>query len=185
MISHKEEFQKWAKERNVEVFDKLSDVMPGCKEELHAGQICTFVNYCFVDFPGHTIMGFCKPVLSGNCVYLDTDCYWFPKHPKNIFLDGVFEKGTIEAIQDKNNTILIINRIPCVVQSYLKDEWVNLSPIQTGPETFEERLDNIRIDFIGNNITTDGKKSVKWNNFTLSLNPIKMKINEILKTIIK
>lgn len=182
MRSHKEEFNRWAKEHNIELFDKLSDVMPGCKVDMQVGQECTFVNYCMVVFPGHTIMGFCKPTSWGGCVYLDYDCYWHPTKLNYIFLDGEFGKnGEIEVVQDNNCTILIINRVRCIVQSYKMDEWVNLSPVQTGAETFEERLDNIRIDFVKNKITTDGKKSVKWHNFSLTIDPTR--INEILKTI--
>ncbi|MDR1459109.1 MAG: hypothetical protein LBI60_02730 [Bacteroidales bacterium] len=182
MKSHKEEFNKWSKERNIELFDKLSDVMPDCKVDLQVGQKCTFVNYCMVDFSGRTIMGFCKPTSWGACVYLDSDSYWHPTSPENIFLDGEFGKnGIIEMVKDKDCIILIINRIRCVVQSYKVDEWVNLSPVQTGRETFDERLDNIRIDLEKNEISTEGKKSVKWNNFTLSLDP--MRINEMLKKI--
>ena len=28
--------------------------------------------------------GFCKPELSGRCVYLDYDCYWFPTELKSL-----------------------------------------------------------------------------------------------------
>lgn len=181
MKSNKEEFSRWAKRQKLELFDKLSDVMPDCKVDLQVGQECTFVNYCMTDFPGHTIMGFCNPTSWGGCVYLDYDCYWYPTEPDKIFLDGEFGKnGNIEIVQDKNCTVVIINRIRCVVQSYKADEWVNLSPVQTGMEAFEERLDNIRIDFVKNEITTDGKKSIKWHNFSLTIDP--MRINEILKT---
>lgn len=37
-----------------------------------------------VRFEPHVIMGFCKPELSGRCVYLDYDCYWFPTELKSL-----------------------------------------------------------------------------------------------------
>ena len=37
-----------------------------------------------VRFEPHIIMGFCKPELSGRCVYLDYDCYWFPTELKSL-----------------------------------------------------------------------------------------------------
>jgi hypothetical protein len=178
MKSYKDEFHRWAKENNIEIFDKLSDVLPDSKYDLRIGQTCTFRNYCFVDFPGHTIMGFCKPTKGDNrCVYLDYDCYWMPSRPEYILLDGTKDRQcNVEVTYEKNCYILTINRIRCVFQSYEKDVFVNLSPIQTGQETFEERLDNIYIDFVKNTITTDGKKTVKWDNFTSTID-----IAEILK----
>lgn len=168
MKSHKEEFLKWAKENNIEIFDKLSDVLPDSKYELIKGQTCTFRNYCFVDFPGHTIMGFCKPTNEDNrCVYLDYDCYWFPSRPEYILLDGTKDQQcNVEVTYEKKCYIVTINRVRCVLQSYLKNDFANISPIQTGMETFVEMLDNVRVDFVKNEITTDGKRTVKWHNFT-------------------
>lgn len=37
-----------------------------------------------VRFEPHVIMGFCKPELSGRCVCLDYDCYWFPTELKSL-----------------------------------------------------------------------------------------------------
>jgi len=176
MKSYKEEFLKWAEEKNVEIFDNLSDVMPDSNYDLHKGQTCTFRNYCFVDFPGHTIMGFCKPTIGGRCVYLDYDCYWMPAHPEHILLDGTKDQQcNVEVTYEKNCYILTINRIRCVFQSYEKDIFANLSPIQTGMETFEEMLGNIRINFVNNTITTEGKNTVKWHNFTQTIDIVVVK----------
>lgn len=170
MRSHKEEFLKWADEKNIEIFDKVSDVMPDCKYDLVKGQTCTFRNYCFVDFPGCTIMGFCKPTLNGKCVYLDFDCYWTPVCPEKILLDGTKDQQcTVEVSYDQKCYILNINRVQCVLQSYLKDDYANINPIQNGNEIFEERLDNVRIDFYNKQITTEGHETVKWHNFTRTI----------------
>lgn len=86
MISHKEDFKKWTKERNKEIFRKLSEVQTTFNKELSAGQTCTFTNKFGVQFPGLTIMGFCKPTLGEKCVYLDSSSYWFPVPPDSITL---------------------------------------------------------------------------------------------------
>ena len=183
MKSYKDEFNHWAKEKNIEIFDKLSDVLPDSKYDLHSGQTCTFRNYCFVDFPGHTIMGFCKPIY-GRCVYLDYDCYWMPANPEHILLDGTKDQQcSVEVMFHNKCTILIINRVRCILQSYETDVFINLSPIQTGRETFEERLDNVHIDFVKNEITTDGKKTVKWYNFTRTIDIAVIK--QVMDTYVK
>ncbi len=170
MKSYKEEFNNWVMRYNTDVYKKLSDVTTNYHTELEAGQTVTFINDYFVVFPGRTIMGFCKPELTERCVYLDYDCYWFPSHPDNLFLnDGLL--SNINLLKMNSLYILQIFRIKCVVQSHKKDEFVNLSPIQKGNETFEESLDNIRIDFKTNTISTDGKMSIKWKNFTSKLIP--------------
>ncbi|MBF0648711.1 hypothetical protein IR083_07750 [Dysgonomonas sp. GY75] len=169
MKSYKDEFLRWAEEKKVEIFDKLSDVMPDCKYDLKKGQTCTFRNYCFIDFPGYTIMGFCKSEY-GSCVYLDYDCYWAPAHPKNILLDGTSDQQcNVEISCDKKYYILTINRVRCVLQCYYKDEYANISPIQDGLEAFEETLGNVRVDFIKHEITTEGKRTPKWVNFTRTI----------------
>lgn len=47
-------------------------------------QQVSFTNEYGVRFEPHIIMGFCKPELSGRCVYLDYDCYWFPTELKSL-----------------------------------------------------------------------------------------------------
>lgn len=64
------------------------------------------------------------------------------------------------------NTI-IINGIRCVVQSYLKNDYVNLSPIQDFKKTpFDKQLGNVRITFYNNKISTEGKETQHWKEFT-------------------
>jgi len=186
MESYKDKFLKWADEKNVEIFDKLSDVLPDCKVEMIKGQTCTFRNYCFVDFPGHTIMGFCKPGdLRGRCVYLDNNSFWMPIHPESILLDGTIDQQcNVDVSYDNKCYILTINRIRCVLQCYAKDEYANISPIQYGGETFEETLHNIRIDFVRKKITTDGKRTAKWCNFTrtIDIDVVKQALDTHVKT---
>lgn len=170
MKSYKEEFQKWAKDNNIEIFPNLSDVLPDSPYNLIVGQTCTFRNYVFIDFPGYTIMGFCKPTSWGACVYLDKDAYWHPVRLEHILLDGTKDQlCNVDIIYDNKCYILTINRVGCVLQSYLKDDFANISPIQTGRETFEEMLGNARLDFVNKIITTDGKRTSKWCNFTQTI----------------
>lgn len=94
--------------------------------------------------------------------------------------EKVEQESTMRIVEDKSNTLLIINEVKCVVQSYEKDVFVNLSPVQTGKESFEERLDNIRIDFINHRISTEGKENIKWKEFASILEIDE--INNVLKT---
>lgn len=182
--TYQDEFNRWTKKEKVELFPKLSDVVTQYRQQLEIGQKCTFRNDCFIDFPGHTIMGFCEPMLSGSCVYLDYDCYWMPAHPDNILLDETNDHlCNIEVTQVKDCTILIINRVHCVLQSYIKDDYVNISPVQSGMETFDYRLDNVRVDFGKETITTDGKRSNKWHNFTRTIDIGMLK--EVIQTLQK
>jgi len=171
MKSYKEQFNAWVSEKNIEVFNKLSDVTQDLKEELIIGQTCTFINDYFVIFPGHTIIGFCDPnELYGRCVYLDYDCYWSPTRPRNIFKNTDL-KDNLQLYKKEDSYRLEIFRIPCIVESYEKNSWLNLSPIQNADDTTEEILNDIHIDFKKNKITTYGYKSPKWENFTSYLKP--------------
>ena len=84
-------------------------------------------------------------------------------------------------VKDKTITLLIINEVKCVVQSYIENDYVNLSPVQTGRESFECSLSNIRIDFVNHHITTEGKENTKWKGFVSALNVAK--ISNMLKSI--
>lgn len=86
----------------------------------------------------------------------------------------------MKIVEDKTITLLIINEIKCVVQSYIENDYVNLSPVQTGRESFECSLSNIRIDFVNDHITTEGKENAKWKGFVSALNIAE--INNILKS---
>lgn len=81
---------------------------------------------------------------------------------------------------EKSYTFLIINEVRCVVQSYKENDFVNLSPIQTGRESIGDSLDNIRIDFVNHRISTEGKENSRWKRFVSALNIDE--INNILKT---
>lgn len=88
MISHKEDFKKWVEEKKRVVFRKLSEVQTTFDKELSAGQTCTFTNEFGVQFPGQTIMGFCKETTLGKrCIYLDSSSYWFPVTLESLTLD--------------------------------------------------------------------------------------------------
>lgn len=89
----------------------------------------------------------------------------------------------MKIVKDKTITLLIINEVKCVVQSYVENDYVNLSPVQTGRESFECSLSNIRIDFVNHHITTEGKENTKWKGFVSALNIAK--INTMLKSVFK
>lgn len=86
----------------------------------------------------------------------------------------------MKIVKDKTATLLTINEVKCVVQSYTEGDFVNLSPIQTGRESIEDRLGNIRIDFVKHQVSTEGKENARWKEFVSALNI--NEINNILKT---
>lgn len=86
----------------------------------------------------------------------------------------------MKIVKDKTVIILIIDEVRCVVQSYAEDDFVNLSPIQTGRESMEDCLGNVRIDFVNHRISTEGKENARWKEFVSALNIDE--INNILKT---
>lgn len=75
--------------------------------------------------------------------------------------------------------VLLINGISCIVQSYKMDDFVNLSPIQSGKQSLADTLGNIRIDFVNRTILTDSKENAKWKSFVSALDIIE--INNFLK----
>lgn len=81
------DFKEWVKEHKIEVYDRLSDVLPDCKTELVKGQRCAVINGYNLLLHGYTIMGFGKPDKFGRCVYLNWDCYWFDVNPEDIVLE--------------------------------------------------------------------------------------------------
>ena len=53
--------------------------------DLKIGDLVTFTNDQGAVFPNHTIIGFANPEeLHGRSVYINTDCYWFPKRLTNL-----------------------------------------------------------------------------------------------------
>lgn len=80
----KEEFADFVSEKRIEVFEKLSDVCPESASDLKIGDKVTFTNDYGCVFENKTIMGFCKDWLEGRHVYIDSDCYWFPKSIESL-----------------------------------------------------------------------------------------------------
>ena len=71
------EWRKWRDEKGLPpIYDNPADA--GIETDFRVGQQVSFTNEYGVRFEPHVIMGFCKPELSGRCVYLNYDCYWFP-----------------------------------------------------------------------------------------------------------
>ena len=73
---HAADFAQWRSRHPHEVFDTSEEA--GITSTLKVGDKVTFTNGYGVKFPGHRVLGFCKPTLGNRCVYLDIDCYWFP-----------------------------------------------------------------------------------------------------------
>lgn len=86
-LTFDKEFKEWVKAKRIEVFDRLSDVMPECETELVKGQRCAVINGYNYLLHGYTIMGFAQPNKYGRCVYLNWDCYWFDVNPEDIVLE--------------------------------------------------------------------------------------------------
>lgn len=86
----------------------------------------------------------------------------------------------MKIVKDKTAILLIINKVKCIVQSYAEDDFVNLSPVQTGRESTKDSLDNVRIDLVKHQVSTEGKENARWKEFVFALNIDE--INNILKT---
>ena len=86
MRDHSKDFAEWRKWRDEKglppIYDDPADA--GIETDFRVGQQVSFTNEYGVRFEPHVIMGFCKPELSGRCVYLDYDCYWFPTKLKSL-----------------------------------------------------------------------------------------------------
>lgn len=84
---HNNDFYKWVRQKKIQIYDRLSDVVKNPQTQMVKGQRCAVINGYNLLLHGYTIMGFCKPDKYGNCVLLNWDCYWFPKHPADIILE--------------------------------------------------------------------------------------------------
>lgn len=79
MRDYSKDFAEWRKKRagaERPIYDNPADA--GIETDFRVGQQVSFTNEYGVRFEPHVIMGFCKPELSGRCVYLNYDCYWLP-----------------------------------------------------------------------------------------------------------
>lgn len=74
---------------------------------------------------------------------------------------------------------VIINGEVCIIQSYLKNDFVNLCPIQDIKTPFNKVLCSFRITFYNNEIQTGGKESAYWKEFSkgIDINAIKKEVN--------
>lgn len=80
-----ENFRQWRHAHEAEVFDTAAEA--GIETSLKVGDKVTFKNWCGVLFPGHRILGFCKPDERRGCVFLDVDCFWMPMQLKSLILE--------------------------------------------------------------------------------------------------
>lgn len=79
MIDYSKDFAEWRKKRaglEQPIYDNPADA--GIDTDFRVGQQVSFTNEYGVRFEPFVIMGFCKPGLSGRCVYLNKDSYWLP-----------------------------------------------------------------------------------------------------------
>jgi hypothetical protein len=74
---HEREFKNWVKSKKVNVLQDSAET------GLKVGDIVTFTNDYGVQFKGMKVLGFCKPD-NGRCVYISSDCYWFPERPESL-----------------------------------------------------------------------------------------------------
>lgn len=86
-------------------------------------------------------------------------------------MNGIIERtNQLKVIKDKKCTILLINGVKCIVQSYLNNDFVNLSPVHGWHESLGNSLSNIRIDFVNHRFGTDGKENMNWKKFVSQIN---------------
>ena len=82
---HAADFAIWGVCQRPDVCDTPEEA--GISTTLKVGDKVTFTNGYGVKFPGHRILGFCKPTSGEHCVYLDYDCYWMPASLKALRLE--------------------------------------------------------------------------------------------------
>lgn len=74
--NHKKEFVKWSSTRK---WIHETPEMAGINTTLKKGDIVVYTNDYGAKFAPLEVMGFCRiEYLHGNCVFLNTDCYWMP-----------------------------------------------------------------------------------------------------------
>lgn len=73
----KEEFEEWAKLKNIELIKE--------RDGFHVGQKVTFTNDYGVVFPNLTIVGISKDdSFYGRSIYINSDSFWFPHKPSEL-----------------------------------------------------------------------------------------------------
>lgn len=94
--SHKVDFENMVNTQKLKMYNALSDVvLPNTEKQLFKGQVVYVINgYRRIVGP-FEILGFSMPDDYGRCVYLDWDCYWFAKAPKDIIM-GKIDDQVIE-----------------------------------------------------------------------------------------
>lgn len=84
---HKVDCKKRMDSGKITTYENLSDVSESSLK-LKIGQKVAFTNSYGVVFTGHEILGFVKPTrLTGGCVLLDYDCYWFPAKVESLTIE--------------------------------------------------------------------------------------------------
>lgn len=77
-ISHKEDFEKWRKERKLNLLSSSIHIESAKDLNLVIGDKILFKNDYDVIFGPHEVLGFCYPEQNGRCIYFDHDAYWCP-----------------------------------------------------------------------------------------------------------
>lgn len=120
----KTKFLEWAKEHNIELTPRLTDVFPDAPVEFKEGDIVTFKNDYGVEFPLCEIFGIAKdPGKYGSCIYWNSDAYWAPAKATN-FYHGLPETSVLVKI--------LIN--------YYKDNYYNVDGTLYKMLAFNERV---------------------------------------------
>lgn len=87
--SYKVDFENMINTQKLKVYNALFDVLPNTEKQLFKGQLVYVINgYGRIVGP-FEILGFCMPDDYGCCVFLNWDCYWFAKAPKDIIMKEI------------------------------------------------------------------------------------------------
>lgn len=147
---HSNESRGSTLERYREYFYGRIDTDPVFRERIHA-------------LKGKTLGCFCKP---------------YPCHGDIIaeYLNSM--KDPLKIVKHNKMSIIDLYGVDCVIQSYAKDDFVNLSPIQDGRTVnLCDKLYNIRIDFTKDTIGTDcGKETPAWRSLVEKINIKNLKL---------
>ena len=79
MDTYVKDFERYIKKENIRISDKLSDVVSNAKIEIRKGDRIKVKNAYGNTIGPFEVLGFEAPNSYGGCIYLDWDCYWYPK----------------------------------------------------------------------------------------------------------
>ena len=83
-MDYRDCFESFVKKENIQIFDKLSDVVKNAGLEIKKGDYIKVRNGYGIVIGPFEVLGFRKPDYRGACIYLNWDCYWFTEKVSDV-----------------------------------------------------------------------------------------------------